>query len=305
MPDVEIWVWNLKNCLDGTLASVLAAANAHGVGLVVKADDGGNPYPQLDGSTPVDAATIVQRGRDAGVPISLWGYVYMDPQPVTVNGYRRQGYLAELAIAQRMVTQAKPVRYYADNEAESEGRACEGMVYAQALAATAKSAGVTVLSSCLPLPRYHPQGLYYQFGQAGFLMAPQMYWPYWRGQYDFGDPATLVKDWLADAQQYGIPVQTYCPTICDAPKAGVAPTDAELVAWLAAIDRTTCPVVSVWALDSFDDGAWARLARLTEWARLDDRRYRAGLLLEQAKGLYQQGNQLVAQAIQLLEQHTS
>ena len=298
---VELFVHDWKNCADGSMLGVIQKAKDAGVGLIVKSDDGGNWYPQYVSGTNTPVSAIIEACRDAGLPsASCWGYCYMDPQPVYEGSYLHQGVAAEAQRAIQTIQIAKPDRYYCDNELESEGKPTEGQLYVTTVNQGAQGLNTALVSSCLPIVQYHQSGLYYQFGaQGGWTQAPQMYWPYWRGQ-EYGDGPGVVNWWNEACKTFNIPANVYYPTYCDSASDGKESTDTEIVAWLAVLTQQQCPVVSLWAYDGMSDAAWERLKLVTEWDLAGDPRHQAALLIEQAKALYQQGNALAKQALTLL-----
>lgn len=299
---VELFLHDWKNCADGTLAGVIQKAKDAGVGLIIKSDDGGNWYPQYVNGKNTPVSTLVAACEEAGVPASCWGYAYMDPQPVQVGNYLRQGVAAEAQRAIETIQIAKPRRYYCDNEAESEGRPVQGQYYVDTVnqAVAASDSTTELVSSCLPIVRYHQTGLYYQFGKlGGWTQAPQQYWCFWRGQ-PYGTGPGVVQWWEEDAKTFSIPISTYYPTYCDSPLLDGGISDTELTDYLAALTQKQCPVVSVWAYDGMDTAAWERVKRVVQWQREADPHYQAEQLIAQAKALYDQGTTLAGQALTLL-----
>lgn len=117
------------------------------------------------------------------------------------------------------------------------------------------------------------------------------------------DAPTLVQYWQEDCTTYGITTSPYIPTYMDAPLAGsqYACTDDEIVAFLAALDHTQVQRIAVWDWQHMDAAAFSRTQRVRDWVLLTQPDHRVQSLIEQAKALYSQGNDLLGQALTLLE----
>jgi hypothetical protein len=313
-----VYVWNGENCDGGNLAAIIARAKAAGVGLVWKADDGGNWFRQIIGGVNTPVSQLVAECEAAGVPAGCWGYHY------------GTNYQAELETATETIQLAKPRFYGLNNEAEYEGKAAVAQYVGEQLRQAA-GADYDLASCCLPVIRYHLQSPYYQWSQAGFIQAPEFYWtmfqtavPIVAGRQnhypnlrsfaprlasslaavpDFSDPSTLVSMWQQDCATYGITTTPYCPSYMDAPldKASEGVSDDKLTLFLSLLDPKAVHSVWVWDYAHMDDAAWGRAARVAEWVALQDPQHRVELLIAQAKQAYATGNALMAQALDILE----
>jgi hypothetical protein len=305
------YVWEGQNSDGGSIKAIAAKLKQYkATGALLKCADGGNWYPMWydlgDGKGLLNrpATAVVQALQAEGIVVGCWDYQYGDPAPVTVNGYPRQGWQMELQLAQETITLAKPDFYAVNNELEYEaaGRWKNALQVAQALRTTAGT-DYPLLNATVPPITQHPNSPWRQWADANFIPSPEMYWSFWRGQVDYGDPTVLVDGYNNDSDFYQLPRSPLIPIYCDAPLAGAqyAITDSELIAFLAALDPKATTCIMNWDYQSMDDAAWARAQKVSEWLSANDPQQRIDMLIAQARDAYTSANTLLSQVIPLLE----
>lgn len=239
-----VWIWNLVNCDGGeydAIAGRIKEAGARGV--IVKATDGGNWFPQgVNGQTPVSEIVGELRGR--GLTVATWGYCYDYSEP------------AEARRAIETIAIARPDAHVLDVEQEDEQQpntAADATALAAAVRAAAP-ADFPLAYAPLPAIKLHVRLPYRQFTDAGLAMLPQLYWTMlgWSPQY-------AVKQFYDAVGFYSLGQPPIYPAYMDAP--GARATDEDLAAFLAAIALHGATGLSVWSYEHLDADGWRRVAQ--------------------------------------------
>ena len=239
-----VWIWNLVNCDGGDYDAIAGRIKDVGArGVIVKASDGGNWFPQgRNGQTPVSEIVSELRGR--GLTAVTWGYCYD---------------YSEAAEAQRAIEtieQARPDAHVLDVEQEDEqqpGTAADATALAHAIK-SASPPDFPLAYAPLPAIGLHVRLPYRQFTDAGLAMLPQLYWSAlgWTPQY-------TVRQFYEALATYDLARQPIYPAYIDA--AGARATDEDLAAFLALVAMHGVTGVSVWSYEHLDSDGWRRVAQ--------------------------------------------
>lgn len=237
-----IWIWNLTNCDAGDFDAIATRVKGAGCrGVIVKATDGGNWFPQgLNGQ--VSVTTIVSELRSRGLVVNTWGYCYDYAEP------------AEEAKAIETITIARPDAHVLDVEQEDEDQrntAADAILLATNVK-NAVASGFPLAYSPLPAISAHVRLPYRQFTDAGLAMLPQLYWTglRWTPQYTVGQ-------FYQGIERYALDGQPIYPVYEDAP--GNRPTDEDLTVFLQMVKAKGATGISVWSYEHLDDAGWERV----------------------------------------------
>ena len=152
MSQVWLWVWEVASCSGGDIAAIVAAAQAHNVGLIVKSHDGATSAPN-----GYLGFRLIEECQKAGVPVRAWGYCYP-----AVNADLQADFAAQAG-----------VDYIADVEVEYDGQRAAAAALVDAL--RAKLPGRRLGYAPLPIVSYHDgSGQYEEFNRLD-VACPQAY----------------------------------------------------------------------------------------------------------------------------------
>lgn len=149
---IWLWLWEVTSCENGDLAAIVAKAQAHGVGLLVKTHDGAAAAPN-----GYLGFRLVEECQLAGVPVRAWGYCYPG-----VSAQLQADFAAQAG-----------VDYIADVEVEYDGQRAAAAELVDAL--RAKLPGRLLGYAPLPIVSYHDgAGQYEEFNRLD-VACPQAY----------------------------------------------------------------------------------------------------------------------------------